>query len=190
MKNASRLTLSLIATLSVFGVNAAYQAESFYVGASINAVKYDTDKLEKSFQQINDFASTYGASFSAETDNTDAGYKLTAGYQINDYLAVELGYLDAGQLAVDTSFQHSVTYLGATYSESTISNMSLDVTGISASIVGNYAFTERVHGFAKLGLLSWDADDVLQATSQYNFDGSESAENYSDSSTVNGNDVT
>ncbi|MEJ2440070.1 MAG: outer membrane beta-barrel protein [Gammaproteobacteria bacterium] len=66
------------------------------------------------------------------SDKTDTGIAAMAGYQFNQYLAVEVHYTDFGSI----TFQ---------------SGGSSDVTGYGISVVGSYPFNNDWSAFVKLG---------------------------------------
>ena len=78
-----------------------------------------------------------------EVDSVDAEFKSTgwsvfAGYQFNQYLAAELGYIDAGtgsDLGVD-----------------------IDSSGELASVLGSYGLNDSWSIYGRVGLLHWKAD--------------------------------
>ena len=88
----------------------------------------------------------------------NTGFVIDAGYRFNDYLAVELGYLDAGAPKWnDTAiFLPEVPGLFDT-------DVSLDISAYQASGLLIYPFFKRWEVYFKIGLSYWDAesDQVL-----------------------------
>ena len=78
--------------------------------------------------------------FGYEAD--DNGLKLTAGFALNDFLAVELGYL-GGATIVD---------------EGLFDTEEVDLRAVSGSLVGRLPVTSIVSMFAKLGVARYEAD--------------------------------
>jgi len=96
-------------------------------------------------------ASTYmGAGFAEFTvDDQDFGYeaddnglKLLAGYEFNDYFAVELGYLGGAKIVDEGLFDTE----------------EVDLRALSGSLVGRLPVTSKVSMFAKLGVARYEAD--------------------------------
>ena len=78
-------------------------------------------------------------------DATDTGYKLFASYEFSNHLGIEAGYIDFGE--PDDQFQGL--------------NGEIDASGWNLYGVGNLPLTEGVDLFAKAGVVSWDADSII-----------------------------
>lgn len=107
-----------IVTAAVLAASPAMAADDggFYVGAGVGSFSLEIDGF----------------------DDSDTGFKVLGGYGFNDYLGVELEYLDGG----------TVEEFG----------LEIDVSGFNASVMGSYPVTEQFDVFAKLGMLFWDVD--------------------------------
>jgi len=73
--------------------------------------------------------------------DSDTSFGMLAGYNLNEYFAVEVNYTDLGQSSdnVDPVW--------------TISS-----DGFGAALVGRYAVKEQLEVFAKVGAFAWDAE--------------------------------
>lgn len=126
--------IALIALLSALAVPA--MAEGLYVVGSVGQSKADLD------QGYLDGADRSLPGFSSSIDKTDTAYKLQLGYQFNQNLAIEGGYVNLGKL----------TYSG---SAPGVGNKSVEfkAQGLNLSAVGILPLTERVSVFAKVGAI-------------------------------------
>lgn len=109
------VTLALLTSLSA----SVFAAESFYVGGGVGSANIDVE--DTSF------------------DESDVGFKLFGGVNINDNFAVEGGYYDFG-----SPEQSGVEYQG-------------DALGLFA--VGILPLNPSVSLFGKAGVLSWDYEN-------------------------------
>jgi len=80
---------------------------------------------------------------SPDTSGLDSavGWKIFAGYEISDILAVEGGYTSFGEM-------DGPTILG--------SSTSVEPTGFEVAVVGNSPINSQLSVFGKVGLLAWD----------------------------------
>jgi len=78
-------------------------------------------------------------------DSDDSGYKLFGNYTFNNGFGIEGGYIDFGK--------PSDTILGQT--------VSIDAAGWTLYGVGNLGLSESFDLFAKAGVVSWEADSLL-----------------------------
>ncbi|MDI5922626.1 porin family protein [Halomonas sp. LR5S13] len=139
----------LIATAALAGLVASpafaqsYQynpAEGPYLGAGIGHASLDNEGL--SWLDRNGF----------NTDDSDTGYKLFAGYQFNPNFAVEASYVDLGDFSAS----------GAEGSDSV--NLELGIDGFTAALVGKLPIQNGFSVHGKLGMIAWDADIDGNAT--------------------------
>ncbi len=75
----------------------------------------------------------------------DTGYKLFASYEFSNHLGIEAGYIDFGK--------PSDEFQGA--------SGEIDASGWNLYGVGNLPLSDGVDLFAKAGIVSWDADSVI-----------------------------
>jgi len=122
-------TLCLVAIVAVVAIPATAADNGFYLGASIGG----------SSIKVNDFDEELGE---LDFSGGDFAYKLFAGYRLMSFFGVEAGYVDLGSPsdAVGDDI-----------------NVKIGVDGWDAFAVG-FLPIGPVDVFAKLGLISWDAD--------------------------------
>jgi OmpA-OmpF porin, OOP family len=87
----------------------------------------------------------------ADADDTTVGLELFLGYELNEYVAIEGGYLYGGEVE-----EESVAVLGNT-------------GGPYVSVLGSYPIEEDMSAYVRVGWLDWNADrkdaDILDDTS-------------------------
>lgn len=111
------------------------QELGFYAGAALGQAK------------AQDFCDTIiGGGFTGGCDDKDTAWKIFGGYQFHRNIAVELGYVDMGEITA------SGTRLGLPASGSA------EVTGIEFVALGIIPFTPQFSGFVKAGGFRWDVD--------------------------------
>ena len=122
-------TLCLVAILAVAATPAAAADNGFYLGASIGGSSIKVSDFDDELGDLN---------FS----DGDFAYKLFAGYRLMSFLGVEAGFVDLGSPsdAVGDDI-----------------NVKIGVDGWDAFAVG-FLPIGPVDVFAKLGLISWDAN--------------------------------
>jgi OOP family OmpA-OmpF porin len=81
----------------------------------------------------------------------DTAFKIFGGYEINEYMGLELSYIDAGKPEAS---------VGSLYAQ-------VDISALQAAIRPMLPLTKNFSVYAKAGLLRWDAD-VFIADSLYN----------------------
>jgi len=75
----------------------------------------------------------------------DTGYKLFASYEFSNHLAIEGGYIDFGKPEDDVLGLRGV----------------IDAEGWNLYGVGNLPLSDSVDLFAKAGIVSWEADSII-----------------------------
>jgi len=143
----SKLVVQSLAALVLASSSiAATAADSgWYAGVSLGQSKVDADA-----GQLKSELEALGAtSVAASVNNTDTGWKLFGGYQLNKNLGFEAAYVDLG------SFNSNATYAtlaGSPYQSKT------DGKGFLLSVVGTLPVSDTVAIFGKIGAFSWDLD--------------------------------
>jgi len=134
------------AIASLFVLASAPADAEFYAGASIgDATLEASDNLD-------------GQDFDFES--SDTAFKVFGGYMFNDYVGVEVAYIDMGSLDDDFRFD------GGEFGELKAA-VDADLTGFSGQLVGQYPLGP-VDLFAKVGMVMYDIDgdvDVVQVGS-------------------------
>ncbi len=106
-------------------------------------------------------------------DDNDASYNFGIGYQVNDTVSIEAGYMDMGT-PLTASGSYSATSAGSgTYGTSTYSytenaagtvNADADADGWTLGAVFNMPVTPQIDLLAKAGYYFWDADVTATGT--------------------------
>ncbi len=123
--------LYLVAILAVAAIPAAAADNGFYVGASLGGSSIEVRDFDEEFGDLN---------FS----DGDYSYKLFAGYRFMSFLGVEAGYVDLGSPSDVVGEIEEI-------------DLKIGVDGWDAFAVG-FLPIGPVDLFAKVGLISWDAD--------------------------------
>ncbi len=83
----------------------------------------------------------------------DTGFVIDAGYRFNDFIAVELGYLDAGTPRWNDDVIFLPEFQGAFSTD-----VALDISAYQASGLLILPFLKRWEAYFKFGLSYWDAE--------------------------------
>ncbi len=118
----------------------AFAAGEFYAGGSIGHTA-----IVDLCGDENEFVGPFGLG----CDETDAGWKILAGYRATPHLGFEIDYVD-----LDSA--------GATWS-------SLDLTGFGLAATFSALPSEQFSVFAKVGMWQWDADPFREDGSDLRF---------------------
>lgn len=117
----------------------------FYVGLSLGQAELDSGAGD-----IKSALEAAGATgVVASVDNTDLGWKLFGGYQLNKYFGVEVAYVDMGEFTTDATY---TTPLGSPV------HGSAEGDGGLFSVVGTLPVGETFAVFGKMGAFVWDVD--------------------------------
>lgn len=115
-------------------------ADNFYVFGDVGQGKMEVD-----------------ASGDFTLSKTDTTFSLGAGYNLNQFFAVEVAYRDLGQIK-DSG--NDVDDFGDSY----IYSEKLSATALQASVVGKLPISEDFNLFGRVGLASIDADYKITAS--------------------------
>ena len=129
----SLLTLALMAAPFAMAQDAGW-----YAGANIGQTRSSLDNASISNSLL---GATPPVITSIVEDNTDRGFKLFGGYQINKYLALEGGYFDLGEFDFVTSTNPADTLSG-----------NIQVRGVNLDAVGTLPITDKFSAFGRLGV--------------------------------------
>jgi OOP family OmpA-OmpF porin len=84
-------------------------------------------------------------------DEKDTAWKLFGGYQFNKYFGLEAGYADLGKAS-------AAGVIAGTAVSAEVKAKGWEFLG-----VGTLPFTDKLSGYAKLGLVKWDVDAFASA---------------------------
>lgn len=90
---------------------------------------------------------------SIDEDDDDIGFKVFGGYQFNRHFAVEGGYVNLGEFAYTATTVPAGTLRG-----------DIELQGVNLDLVGIVPFTEKLSGFARVGVLYAEAKDTFVGT--------------------------
>jgi len=137
----SIIALLLASTATVAQANELNNSEAWYLGGFIGQSNFDVSKSDLDLPA------------SANLDDSDTAFKVIAGYEFNEYFAIEGGYADLGELSFGISEQYSET----NWSYNVDVNATGELNGFLVNLVGKLPLNDATHLYAKVGAFSWDA---------------------------------
>jgi opacity protein-like surface antigen len=155
--------IGLLATAYAAGAAAqAGDVTGFYFGAGVGASNVS---VEDDHNNHNNDCCYYDYGYDYNTGEEATAFSLHTGYRFGPYLAVEIGYLDAGKPEWD---DHNVFIpeLNGFYSN----HVKLDLQAAELSVLGILPFGGIWEAYVKAGGAYWWADADQRVVS--NFDGS------------------
>jgi OOP family OmpA-OmpF porin len=144
--------IAIVATLLGLGVlttSAPAFAQGFYVGGGFGS----TDAGDGN--AIPDLIT------SGSVDGKDSGFKIFGGYSFTPNFAVEMAFVDLGEL----------TYRG-TFGGIPVTNGRVETSGLNTSVVGTMPVSSSFSLFAKAGIFAWSAE-ARDITGGFPFSGSD-----------------
>jgi len=143
----------------------------FYAGGSLGSVQYDLGRVsasEASDLVMSDFGLSGTVTLTrVRDDDTDTGWKLFGGYNINENFGVEVFYADFGEITERIVAGVDATDGVDTYVGDVNLRARLEVTGFGANILGRYPIKDSMAIYAKLGIFRHSTDAKLS----FAFDG-------------------
>ena len=147
-------SLAPLALLPLFSAQAAANyIDNVYLSASYSNVSYeftDQDELE--------IKNSYSEIGSASLADSDSGFQFKVGYQFADFLAIEVGYLNLGEFGFEADIDSTLLIDGNFYNLTGEEYALIEVAGWTVSAVANYQLTEKLTGYARLGLYNWEGE--------------------------------
>ncbi len=128
-----KIILTLL--LSFISTQAFAQDSKFYFGASGGQTKFDTGVT----------------AITARLDEKDSGFKIFAGYEINENVAIEGFYTDLGSATLSGTNGQTFRFNNTTYQFTTSASIAIKGTALGASILAGVPINEYVKPFAKIG---------------------------------------
>ncbi len=139
----------VVLILELAATPAMAQSAGLYggIGFGNSTVKDDTS--------CSDLAGLFDPGFSCSSDDTDTGWKVFIGNQLNENAAVEFGYVDLGKITGSASG----TVLGTPVSV----NADVKAKGFNVSLVGSLPVSNEFSFMGRIGLFRWDIDATASA---------------------------
>lgn len=159
----NRTFFCIVIFISIVFINAAQicaQEHKWYAGAGIGA-----SEIESNVVLWTVLFTSY-----LEHEERDLAYKFFGGYQINDYLGIELSYLDFGKIRITGNSNTLMTAEGVvwrftqdnTILESQVSTISLGVViSLPLDKITKRKYLKQITPYFKLGAHYWDLDKSL-----------------------------
>ncbi len=138
MLNKKMLAAGLVMASAVAGVA---QAEGYYVGLEANRLK--------AVDVCDGIPNVSGVS----CDDTDTGFHIYGGYNVNEYLSLEAGYRDLGEYGLDASLPGVVD-----------GELSFEARALDFAAVGHLPVSDSFSFYGKVGMTYWDADADVDVT--------------------------
>ncbi len=145
--------LIAVAGLGVAGASGAAQAANWYGGIGVGMSKFQNQS-----STCSSLKPILNPRTSCTFDLKDTGWKLFGGYQINEYAAVEVSYLDFGKMKANAK--------GTLVSTSTTATGSAEFKAKSfdVALVGTLPIGEDLGIIGRFGLFRWDVKAPASAT--------------------------
>lgn len=149
----TKLIVSSLATLLLAGSSVVAMAadSGWYAGVSLGQSKVDSDAS----QLKSDLEALGATGVAASVDDSDTGWKLFGGYQVNKNFAVEAAYVNLGSFTSNATY---ATLAGSPYRSKT------DGDGYLLSVVGTLPVNETFAVFAKAGVFAWNLEATASTT--------------------------
>lgn len=142
------------------GCNIAAAAEStenergFYVGGSVNRVNPQVYSWgEPRFTLGREFILLQLDQIRVD-DDSDAGWNVTLGYEVNKYLAAEVSYYDFGEASVTLDYSSLLRPVKLFFYD----RYNIESFGLGVSLLGTLPLTSSLDIFARGGVLFLDQD--------------------------------
>lgn len=147
ISNFNKILIAL--PVLIFSYSSYAEDPGFYVGGSLGYSAWDADEVEDAIDAAEAQLAVFGITSSADFDDDDLGWKVFAGYNINQYFAAEIGYVDLGEA------EGTITTSAPLASRS---NFDFDLDGFTFAGIVKYPFMPNFDVFGKVGGFVWDAE--------------------------------
>ncbi len=147
-----------ILLMGLLTVTAGAVADNWYMGLGIGAT--ETDVFDENINDLTNLGSLFTVTGSINTEDT--GFKIFGGRDISEYFAVELGYLDLGELLdIDARIIGDGSF-------SSVLDIDLSekwsAAGIYIAGVGSLSLTELLALSGRFGVYFWESDYDIEVT--------------------------
>lgn len=130
----------------------AQERAGLYVGGNFGFTRSDSGTFERDVR--NDLLASGFSTADVSADESDTGFKLIVGYQVNPNVALEAYYANLGKY----SFRVNTT--GPTVT----GGGDFEITGFGLDVLAMLPFNRSVSGFARVGFFRWDVEGRVFAT--------------------------
>ena len=89
------------------------------------------------------------------------GYKLTAGYNANEYVSIEASLTNLGEFDADDDVVAALNFIPGF----AIEGASVEVDGIEFGLVGHAPLSETISIFGRAGIFIWEAEYTIDTVS-------------------------
>lgn len=132
----------IAAILVTFGSSVVHaQDQGWYIGIGVGQSK------AKDVGNCSDLQALTPSTVSCSIKDTSTGAKLFGGYQFNQYVAVEAGYVDLGKFTLSASVPNPSPFNSASATNK--------VSGFSLDAVGTWPITPEFAVLGRIGLFLW-----------------------------------
>jgi OmpA-OmpF porin, OOP family len=129
-------------------------------GGESSASGTSEGQLDENIVSIFDSGGLDVVGSTATLDDSDTGFGLTGGYQLNDHFAVEFGYVDLG----DVDYRALVTVTDGEEQAEADVRLTSSAQGPALSALGILPIGERFSVFGRVGLSLMNADGTARIT--------------------------
>ena len=137
----------VIAAIAAF-IPSVASAEGFYVGALYGSTTIDTG-----------VDTVVGATL----DEDDSGYAFVIGNEIDENISLEGFYIDFGEAALKGDSGDTFDLDGTSYVFNTSATIKATATSMGVAGKLHFDMAEKLNGFFKLGMHSWDSEVTTAA---------------------------
>lgn len=142
----------VFSTAALFIVGPANAKDmGWYIGAGVGQANYDSI----SESEANAIFAADGITATTSIDDSDMGWKLFGGYQVNPNFALELGYVDLGEISMDVTVTAPVAGTASA---------GIEIDGFALSGLGILPIGDRFGVFGRVGLYAWDGNADMDVT--------------------------
>ena len=169
------LTSCLGMTAALAGAPAMAEAQ-WYVGGAIGSTSVDVPGLSSA--DVDELVLDLGGSLvgtidvvSDSTDDSDTGFKVYGGVDINEYVGVEVLYANLGEIVQSIVLDVDLDVVGQQTVGRVTADAGYEANAIGAAAVVRVPFNEQWGAFAKLGFAAYNVDAEFSADFDGTLDG-------------------
>jgi len=156
IKSTSALAISGIVLGTAMTTTASAANNDWYYGIGVGAAHTDTSGSQYDADLLG-----LGYTASSSLDNDTLGWKLFAGYPLNNTWDIELAYINRGDVDSKTDVSNPALPTGVeqqSFVDNAVTVHPYSVDGLSLTGKANFTVNNKLSLFAKVGLFAWRAD--------------------------------